>query len=164
LNLASTAIRFKTVRYALGRHMLDPSIDFPGDITKFSYVLYLNQVINLIAVAILKYAICAYLLALKFSTVYTTIVWASIVMVTVFNLIMPLLGNVDCTPFEANWNRAVKGKCWFKTPQGLTYMQGVSNCVTDVVYVVAPIIYLRAIQLPRRTQWGLRVVFLLGIV
>jgi len=143
---------------------MDPSITKPGDITKYSYFLYQNQVINLIAVAILKYSICAYLLALRFSTIYTTIVWASIFMVTIFNFLIPVLGNFDCTPFEANWNRAVKGKCWFKDTPGLTYMQGVSNCVTDAVYVVAPIIYLRSIQLPRRTQWGLRVVFLLGLV
>jgi hypothetical protein len=43
-------------------------------------------------------------------------------------------------------------------------MQGVSNCVTDVVYVVAPIIYLSNVQLSRRTQWGVRSVFLLGLV
>jgi hypothetical protein len=47
---------------------------------------------------------------------------------------------------------------------GVTYMQGVVNIITDVVYVVAPILYLRAIQLPKRTQWGLRIVFLLGSV
>jgi len=42
--------------------------------------------------------------------------------------------------------------------------QGVANCVTDVIYVVAPIIYLSTIQLPRRTQWGLRIVFCLGLM
>lgn len=164
LNITTAGLRFKTTKHALGRHINDPSISFPDDITKYSYALYLGQVINLIAVTILKYSICAYLLALKFSTVYTIIVWASIVMVTVFNLLIPMFGNFSCTPFEANWNRAVKGKCWFKGSQGLTYMQGVSNCITDVVYVVAPLIYLRTIQLPSRTQWGLRVVFLLGLV
>ena len=160
----TTILRFKIVQHGLGRHFKDPSIILPGDITKYSYFLYLNQVINLIAVAILKYSICSYLLCLKFSTIYTIIVWASIIMVTVFNLIIPLLANLDCTPFEANWNFAVKGKCWFKVSLGLTYMQGVSNCITDAVYVVAPIMYLRSVQLPRRTQWGLRIVFLLGLV
>jgi len=144
---------------------MDPSIVKPADLTDYSYNLYLNQVINLIAVGVLKYSICSYLLVLKFSTIYTAIVWASIVMVTVFNLILPLFGNFSCTPFEANWNRAITNKkCWYKGTDGITYMQGVSNCVTDVVYVVAPIIYLRTVHLPRRTQWGLRVVFLLGLV
>lgn len=143
---------------------MDPSIIKPDDIVTYSYTIYQSQVINLIAMAILKYSICAYLLALKFSTIYSIIVWISIVMVTVFNLILPMLANFDCTPFEANWNRAVKGRCFMPENLGVTYMQGVVNCVTDMVYVVAPIIYLRAIQLPRRTQWGLRIVFLLGLV
>ncbi|KAF2795036.1 hypothetical protein K505DRAFT_240769 [Melanomma pulvis-pyrius CBS 109.77] len=164
LNITTTVIRFETTKHALGRHIKDPSI-LPGGIKSYSYGLYLGQVINLLAVAILKYSICAYLLALKFSKIYTVIVWASILMVTVFNLLIPMFGNFSCTPFEKNWNRqVVGGKCWFKGSQGLTYMQGVSNCLTDVVYVVAPLIYLRTIQLPSRTQWGLRVVFLLGLV
>ena len=119
---------------------------------------------NLLAVSILKYSICAYLLALKFSKVYNIIVWLSIAMVTVFNFLLPLFSNVSCTPFEANWNRAVTGKCWYRSSQPVTYMQGVSNCITDVVYVVAPIIYLSNVQLSRRTQWGVRSVFLLGLV
>ena len=85
-------------------------------------------------------------------------------MVTAFNFLSPLLANVSCTPFEKNWNKGVPGKCWYKGSLGLTYMQGVSNILTDIVYVVSPIIYLSSVQLPRRTQWGLRVVFLLGLM
>jgi magnesium-transporting ATPase (P-type) len=157
-------LRFKTTHHGLGRHILDPSIKKPADIIPYSYWLFVSQIINLIAVAILKYSICAYLFALRFSTVYNIVIWLSIAMVTVFNLILPVMANLSCTPFEANWNKSLKGRCWYKSHQSLTYMQGVSNCLTDVVYVVAPIIYLRAIQLPRRTQWGLRIVFLLGWV
>jgi hypothetical protein len=164
LNISTTVIRFKIVNYGLGRHIKDPSISKPADITDYSYWLYVNQLTNLVAVAILKYSICAYLLALKFSPIYSAFVWVSVVMVTVFNLLTPFLANFNCRPFEANWNRAVKGKCWYKNPLGVTYMQGVVNILTDVVYVVAPILYLRSIQLPRRTQWGVRSVFLLGIV
>ncbi|KAF2011511.1 hypothetical protein BU24DRAFT_376734 [Aaosphaeria arxii CBS 175.79] len=164
MNISTVGLRFKTTDLALGRHILDPSIEKPKDIFAYMYYLYCSQVVNLIAMAVLKYSICSYLLVLKFSKVYTVIVWLSILMVTVFNLLLPFFGNVSCTPFEKNWNKALPGKCWYKGNQGITYMQGVSNCVTDVVYVVAPIIYLRTVQLPRRTQWGLRCVFLLGLV
>jgi hypothetical protein len=43
-------------------------------------------------------------------------------------------------------------------------MQGVSNILTDVVYVVAPILYLSTVQLSAKTQWGLRLVFCLGLM
>ncbi|CAN9264852.1 unnamed protein product [Alternaria alternata] len=49
--------------------MEDPSIT-PGDFLNYSYYLWIIQIVNLIGVAILKFSICAYLLALKFSRVY----------------------------------------------------------------------------------------------
>ena len=187
MNIITTGLRFKTTQHGQGRHIKDPSISKPYDVLQYSYYLWISQVINLIAVAVLKYSICAYLLALKFSRVYLGIVWASILMVTVFNLVIPTL-NVFCrTPFEANWNKSVHGTCFVKGGLGVVYtqvrrrvisvyltrqdgpliklnIQGVSNIITDVVYVVAPILYLSTIRLPRRTQWGLRIVFCLGIV
>ena len=45
-----------------------------------------------------------------------------------------------------------------------SYMQGVSNIITDVVYIVAPILYLSTVQLSPRTQWGLWFVFCLGLM
>lgn len=33
----------------------------------------------------------------------------------------------------------------------------------DIVYMAAPLIYLSRIQLSKRTQWGIRIVFLLSI-
>ena len=91
MNITTTGIRFKTVHHGQGRHIQDPSISKPHDILQYSYYLWIGQVINLIAVAVLKFSICAYLLALRFSRVYLGIVWASILMVTIFNLIIPTM-------------------------------------------------------------------------
>ncbi|KAF2997148.1 hypothetical protein E8E13_005225 [Curvularia kusanoi] len=157
-------VRFKTTGFAQGRHIEDPSIKKPEDILGYSYYVWIGQIINLMGVAVLKWSICAYLLALKFSKVYTFVVWASIVMVAVFNCILPCMGLLSCVPFEANWNRSVKGYCWYKGPEVLTYAQGITNIITDLVYVVAPILYLSTIQLPKRTQLGVRIVFMLGLV
>lgn len=77
---------------------------------------------------------------------------------------------------ERSWKMLhVNGKCWVVLDTGslaqitvggeqlLKQWQGGTNIFTDIVYVVAPLIYLSTIQLPRRTQWGLRVVFCLGL-
>ncbi|KAG9191116.1 hypothetical protein G6011_09204 [Alternaria panax] len=140
---------------------MDPSIRKPYDILKYMYFLWIGQILNNIAVGVLKYSICAYLLALKFSRVYLIVVWASVLMVTIFNMILPVMGCFCSTPLEANWNKTVKGKCFMKGGAGLTYSQGIANIITNVIYVVAPMIYLSSVQLPRRTQWGLRIVFCL---
>jgi hypothetical protein len=107
-------------------------------------------------------------------------------MVTAFNFLAPVLTLFGCSPFEANWNPGYPGKkkCWAKGTLELSYTQGVSNVITvrvmcrdtfelyrtnsltntqDVVYMAAPLIYLSRIQLSKRTQWGIRIVFLLSI-
>ncbi|KAF2027779.1 hypothetical protein EK21DRAFT_71327 [Setomelanomma holmii] len=40
---------------------------------------------------------------------------------------------------------------------------GISNILTDVVYMAAPLIYLLRVQLSKRTQLGIRIIFLLSI-
>lgn len=64
-----------------------------------------------------------------------------------------------------NWNYGFTGphKCWARGTLELSYTQGISNIITDIVYMAAPLIYLRRVQLSRRTQWGIRIVFLLSI-
>lgn len=119
MNIATTIIRFYTVHYGLGRHFMDPSVNIP----KFSYFLWISQIINVLAVAVLKYSICAYLFALKFSKIYMGIVWASVLMVTAFNLIIPVISFFSCTPFEANWNKGMKGKCVLTGTSAIIYSQ-----------------------------------------
>ena len=116
---SSYAFTNRERKHGLGRHFKDPGIT-AADIKTYSYHIWQSQIINLIAVAILKYSICAYLLALKFSTIYNIAIYFSIVMVTVFSLIVPMLDNFDCRPFEANWNRAVNGHCFYKGTMGMT--------------------------------------------
>jgi hypothetical protein len=132
---------------------------------QYSYYLWILQIVNLIGVAVLKWSICAWLLVLNFSKVYQVIVWVSIVMVTVFNFLAPVLTLFGCSPLEANWNYGYSGKkhCWAKGTLWLSYTQGISNVLTDVIYMAAPLIYLSQVQLSRRTQWGIRIVFLLSI-
>ena len=142
---------------------MDPTV-LPN-LTRYSYFLWISQIINIIAVAFLKWSICAWLLVLNFSKLYQVIVWLSIAMVTAFNFLAPVLTLFGCIPLEKNWNFGYQGpsKCWAKGTLPLSYTQGISNIVTDVVYMAAPLIYLSRVQLARRTQWGIRVVFLLSI-
>ena len=104
---------------------------------RYAYFLWINQTINIVAVAILKWSICAYLLVLDFSRLYRAIVWFSIVVITAINFLAPVFTLFGCAPLEANWNRAIKDKkCWAVGNLPLSYAQGIVNVVTDLVYVV----------------------------
>lgn len=166
LNITATAINSKIVEAALGRHIMDPSIKKPEDMLRYSFLLWITQNINMIGVAFLKWSICAWLLVLNFSKLYKGIIWLSIAMVTVLNFLVPTIMGLRCVPMEANWNFGYTGekKC-FSGPASLPLMhtQGISSVLTDVVYMAAPLIYLSRVQLTKRTQWGIRFVFLLSI-
>lgn len=120
LNVAASGIRIKSIIHGQGRHIADPSISKPHDVLQYSYYLFVGQVINLIAVAILKLSICSYLLALPFGLAYKIVIYLSIAMLAVFNLTLPLLSNFCAKPFEANWNKSIKGTCFYKGSTALT--------------------------------------------
>ncbi|CAN9176903.1 unnamed protein product [Alternaria sp. RS040] len=163
LNIAATSLNQVVVNNGLGRHIMDPTV-FPN-LRTYSYYLWITQIVNIIAVAFLKWSICAWLLVLNFSKLYRIIIWLSILMVTAFNFLAPVLTLFGCTPLERNWNFGYTGEshCWAKGTLALSYFQGISNIITDVVYMAAPLIYLSRVQLSKRTQWGIRIVFLLSI-
>ncbi|KAH8716800.1 hypothetical protein GQ44DRAFT_742393 [Phaeosphaeriaceae sp. PMI808] len=162
LNITVTSLGKVAVDIGLGRHILDPTVK--PNIMRYAYYIWMTQIINIIAVAFLKWSICAWLLILSFSKSYQIIIWFSIVMVTAFNFLAPVLTLLGCSPLEANWNYGYQPrKCWAKGTLQLSYTQGISNIITDVVYMVAPLIYLSRVQLPKRTQIGIRIVFLLGV-
>jgi hypothetical protein len=146
----------------LGRHIGDPSV-LPT-LSRYAYYLWITQIVNIIAVAVLKWSICAWLLVLNFSKLYQAVVWLSILMVTALGFLAPVLTLFGCSPLKANWDYSYQPrKCWAKGTLELSYSQGISNIVTDVVYMAAPLIYLSRVQLSKRTQLGIRIVFLLSI-
>jgi hypothetical protein len=44
------------------------------------------------------------------------------------------------------------------------YMGAATNIATDLLYTIAPLIYISRVQLRKRTIWGVRIVFLLGLM
>jgi hypothetical protein len=46
----------------------------------------------------------------------------------------------------------------------LGYACAAANILTDLVFTLAPLIYISRVQLPKRTIWGVRMVFLLGLL
>lgn len=141
---------------------MDPSVQ--PTLQRYAYYLWISQITNIIAVACLKWSVCAWLLVLDFSRIYQVIVWLSILMVTSLGFLAPVLTLFGCTPLRANWDFLYRPrKCWAVGNLPLSYTQGISNIITDVVYMAAPIIYLSRVQLSKRTQLGIRIVFLLTI-
>jgi hypothetical protein len=50
------------------------------------------------------------------------------------------------------------------TNQIAGYSGAATNILTDLIYTVAPLMYISRVQLPNRTLWGVRAVFLFGLM
>jgi hypothetical protein len=44
------------------------------------------------------------------------------------------------------------------------YMGAATNIFTDLIYAITPLVYITRVQLNTRTVWGVRIVFLLGLM
>lgn len=124
LNITSTGLRYITTHHGHGRHSEDYSISKSHDLLQYSYYFWIGQIINLIAVTVLKLAIYAYLLALRFPRIYLGVIWANIFMVIVFNFLVPTMSLFCRDSFQANWNKDLQEKCFLRNGElGLTYTQ-----------------------------------------
>ncbi|KAJ8112140.1 hypothetical protein OPT61_g5426 [Boeremia exigua] len=149
-----------------GRLARDPFLTVPQR-AKMSRYLFTGQILNIYAMFLVKLSICAYLLALNFSKVYRRLSLGALVFVVIFNFIFPSASLWGlCRPLASRWDIRITDKvCWPITVRiAFGYMQSVSNIITDIFYATAPIVYLRQIQIKKRTQWGVRAVFLMAVV
>ena len=138
----------------------------PKDIITANFYEYIAKVTNVFAMFLLKTSIALYLFALDFSPLYRIIIHISLALVFTFNLVVPfviLFGS--CTPIALNWNRKLHGHCWPTAVNLFSgYSQSCANMVTDAIYSSSPLVYLSTVQLSRHNQWGLRIVFMFGLL
>ncbi|EMD61626.1 hypothetical protein COCSADRAFT_344518 [Bipolaris sorokiniana ND90Pr] len=120
------------------------------------HMIFTTQCLNVYAMFLVKACICAYLMALDFGRNYRILIWTSVVIVALCNFVMMLMLHFDSS---------VEGECCPEAVSDATaYVPITSNIIADLIYTAAPIVYLRHIQLSKQTQWGVRIVFLLGLV
>lgn len=156
----------------------------PANLEKYMKYLWYGQLFNLYGMALIKLSVCAYIFMLDFSKAFRIVIWMSVVIHLGLNFVFPsiiLFG--ECTPISKHWDilGTQPGSCWSTKPKVIsgiicllwlhaqTYMYAgyagaATNILTDLIYTMAPLIYISRVQLPKRTIWGVRAVFLLGLM
>ncbi|KAF2628837.1 hypothetical protein BU25DRAFT_365834 [Macroventuria anomochaeta] len=167
LAIVGAVFAYKTAEVGGGRHVWDP-IQTPANLEEYLRWLWFGQLFNLYGMALIKLSICAYILMLDFSKGYRIVIWLSVVIHVGINFVFPsiiLLG--ECQPISKHWDVAgtQPGSCWGDKPRVISgYSGAATNMLTDLIYTVAPLVYVSRVQLPKRTLWGVRAVFLLGLI
>ncbi|KAF3031359.1 hypothetical protein E8E12_001705 [Didymella heteroderae] len=163
--LVGASFGFISAWKGAGKHAWDPSLT-TDDLTKYLQYLWFSQYFNLTAMVALKLSISAFMLGFSFSKIYRRLIWATVATLVVLNVIFPyiiLFG--ECNPIAKHWEPKLPGYCWGPTPRTISgYLGAGSNIISDLFYTCAPLVYIRNVQLTKRAKWGLRVVFLLGLI
>jgi hypothetical protein len=164
LNTAANVLAILGAYNGQGRLDVDPFLS-PARRMTAMHLIYASQSLNVYAIFIVKLSICAYLKPLAFRRGFRAVIWMSVVVVVVCNFIIPSISHFgECRPIAMNWNPKVQGKCWpLSVRLGSAYTQAAANIATDLVYAASPMFYLGAINLPRRTKLGIRIVFVLAL-
>ncbi|KAF9693277.1 hypothetical protein EKO04_008770 [Ascochyta lentis] len=166
MNVSAISVAIACGFAGAGRLLRDPFWTIERMIHQ-NHLTFTTQLLNVYGMYVVKLSVCAYLLALNFSKRYRWVVWGTVAFVTIFNFVLPATQHFGlCRPLASRWDNRIKDKqCWSQNVRiGIAYTQAISNIVTDLIYATAPIAYLRSVQLSRRTQWSVRVVFLMSLV
>ncbi|KAL1311509.1 hypothetical protein AAFC00_001632 [Neodothiora populina] len=150
--------------YGLGRHIFDPAFA-PADRVNALRFIWYAEVLNLLGMFLAKLSIATFLLYLDFTKKYRIVIWSTIALVVICNGAVAMTSILAaCDNVALNWDMTLPGKCWPRSVNMICgFVQSCTNMVTDIIYSAVPILYLAAVQLPPRVQWGLRVVFVFGI-
>ncbi|KAG9235541.1 hypothetical protein BJ875DRAFT_267525 [Amylocarpus encephaloides] len=165
VNISSTTCIVVSAFSAHGRVDSDPYVTPERRMTT-THLIYASQVTNMYTMFLTKLSISAYLMTLYFSPSYKAIVWVAVGIICLCNFLLPSVNfHGQCKPVAMRWDPSIKGHCWdYKVRLVSTYTQVSTNVLTDLIFTASPILYLQKIKLPRRTQWGVRIVFLLCLI
>lgn len=179
--LAGQGLILAALSHGYGRTVLQ--IEDTNDVV--NALKYSNFVVlcNGIAMAALKVAIGLSLLRVHLSQKFNVMIWIAMVLSLLVNSPVFASTLAFCRPMRKIWNKdpAIEGSCWpadvslaFSYTQtgnvpspydsaGLTNSTG-GSILTDLLFTLGPLIYLRQITVSRHNMWALRGVFLIGLM
>ncbi|KAF1362268.1 hypothetical protein EJ07DRAFT_107596 [Lizonia empirigonia] len=132
--LVGTTFGYMSAWVGAGKHAWDPSVT-EDDLKKYLEYLWFGQYFNLTAMTALKFSICAFMLQLDFSKTYRLLIWLTVAVHAGLNMVFPyIILFGECDPIARHWDLKLSGHCWDARPRMISAM------------------------------WGVRAVFLLGLV
>lgn len=144
----------------LGRHEYYLT---PSQRRNFQAVGWADWVQIFITLCLTKVSICLFLLRIVDSRQVVRGMYVLIGFMVLFSSVFVFLFLGICRPLKAYWDVGVSGRC-LSNPQveSIVIAQGVLSIVTDLVCAALPYIFLRNLQINRKTKIGLCILMSLG--
>ncbi|KAK3395257.1 hypothetical protein B0H63DRAFT_386009 [Podospora didyma] len=155
--IASTSLIFAEVHFALGQHIAAVT---PTQLIGYLKVAFFQGVFYHLSLAFTKISILLLYLRVLVTYDYTRkLIWATLVIVAVYNAFTFVMHLNICTPLAKVWDRSVPGTCsdariWW----GITYM----HIITDFIIFALPVPVVVGMTIPIRQKVALLFVFAMG--
>jgi hypothetical protein len=129
----------------------------------FSY-----RIMYVVCLGLIKLSILVFYLSFATQKTFRTLVYALIVLVTLFTILSALLNGLEC-PYDPGLTLSIKifdprftTRCLNRS--GLYYSQAAFNMITDIIILVLPMPSLLQLRMPRVKQLLLLAVFSAGLL
>ncbi|KAJ5502236.1 hypothetical protein N7463_005110 [Penicillium fimorum] len=160
LSVCGFAIIVPEVKYGAGRHM----VFVQETAVTAMHLNYATQGIYMWAIGLVKISIGLFLLRFAPRRGYRIFIWVVLVLMALYTTICFLTLIFECHDVRANWDPAVKSKCFSRTQLlTLSYTNTALNILTDLIFAVLPVFMLRHLQVNRRVKASLVCILGLGI-
>ncbi|KAF1999297.1 hypothetical protein P154DRAFT_564076 [Amniculicola lignicola CBS 123094] len=150
--IVNQALSYASFPYGFGRHIyyLEPT-----DIMNAMKFNAIAQIFNIISFYLVKASIVLFLIRL-ITHVHKTkriILWISFTILTIANLEATIVAIFQCQPLERQWNPTKPGHCWSRDVfQNSAYMLSGVTILTDIIYLIMPVVYLWDLQVPPKKK------------
>jgi len=150
--------QFFGVKYGLGRHITLESS--PAEIRSFLIALYVNQIIYILAVALIKFSILTFIR--RAFNVASTKLPAYVIGTVIMSwfIALELVGIFSCHPIHGFWDKTIPATC--VDTSKFFFGVGIPNIITDVMLIIYPIPFVWRLQMPTSQKIALSGVFTLG--
>ncbi|KAK0714179.1 hypothetical protein B0T26DRAFT_651462 [Lasiosphaeria miniovina] len=145
----------------------DPSAFTLADVMHSDKLATLSQPVWAWSMATIKISVAGMLLRLERQRAIRRVLWALIWLQLVVCIYVTLSSTLQCIPLRAAWDLlglVTDAKCWSKQAIRVNSICVASfNIVTDVIFALAPMMFLRRVQIPLRERVVIGVLMALGI-
>ncbi|KAL5606149.1 hypothetical protein BROUX41_006083 [Berkeleyomyces rouxiae] len=149
-------------RYGIGKHNVALEM---GDMTKALMYQVLTTETYVLNMMLLKFSIGIFLLRLSMRKIYTHIIWVSLVVVTIWSVVILFWNILQCDPIESQWDITIEDRKCVPSNQVLNaaYSVSVMTIVTDWLYAILPVPMLWDVKMNTQTKITVIVVLGLGV-
>ncbi|PHH52524.1 hypothetical protein CFIMG_002924RAa [Ceratocystis fimbriata CBS 114723] len=148
------------IKYGIGKHNVALEVKDMTHALMFQVLTTETYVLNMM---LLKFSIGIFLLRLSMRKVYTYTIWISLIVVTIWSVVILFFNILQCNPIQSQWDITIEHRKCIDSNQVVNAAYSVSamTIVTDWLYAILPVPMLWDVKM--NTQTKVTVILVLGL-